>query len=204
MSLKSQSGKSLIEILMVLVIVGILVTFSIAQFGNSKKNLERQNIVRELKVSLERARYDSVKRRAVNLDQMAYVTINDTASFSLAIDLNQNGTVESGEAREIDFANSGINFVGDASAYPIIVRFDRHGFITATEKNGAATTPNFTICKNCTASSANAENANVISVSPTGTVLMTAGGETAPTSASPAGSPIPAGSHINRKVTVNP
>jgi prepilin-type N-terminal cleavage/methylation domain-containing protein len=86
----SQSGTTLVELIVVLVIISVLVSFAVAQFGSSKKNLERQNIVRELKVSLERARFDSVKRRAVNVNEKAKITIHNATSFSFSTDLNQN------------------------------------------------------------------------------------------------------------------
>lgn len=84
--------------------------------------------MRELKVSLERARFDSVKRRAANVNQIANITINNTVSFNVTTDLNQNGTIDVEETREIDFAGNGVNFVGNNLNYPIIIRFDHHGF----------------------------------------------------------------------------
>ena len=57
-----QAGVSLIEVLIVLVIVAVLVTIAIAQFSRPKEVFQRQNIAREFKVALERARFDSVKR----------------------------------------------------------------------------------------------------------------------------------------------
>ena len=62
--LYSQRGASVIEVLIVLVVVGILAVLAIASFGKSRENFARQNVAREFKVRLERARFDSVKRRA--------------------------------------------------------------------------------------------------------------------------------------------
>jgi prepilin-type N-terminal cleavage/methylation domain-containing protein len=200
----SQSGTSLIELIVVLVIISVLVTFAVAQFGSPKKNLERQNIVRELKVSLERARFDSVKRRAVTVNEKAKITIHNATSFSLSTDSNQNGIVEYNEARRVEFADSGINFVGANLAYPITVSFDRRGFITATNGIGAKITPNFTICKNCTASTVNAENSNTLSISPTGTVVLLASGKDIWLYENPEVTAVNTDSQINQKVTVNP
>lgn len=200
----SQKGISLLELLIVLAAGLILATFAVAQFSSSKKNLERQNIVRELKVSFERARADSVKRRAVNPNEMANVTINNAVSFSLATDLNQSGTIDFAEVKQINFADSGIRFVGNNLNFPITIRFDRRGFINATNGIGAAVFPNFTICENCTTSTVNAENSNTVSISPTGTVLITAGGENLPTFENPEVSAVSVGSQINQSVTVTP
>ena len=101
-SFTAQSGKSLVELIVVLVVATILATFALVQFGSAKKSLERQNIVRELKVSFERARFDSVKRRAVDVGEMANVTINNAVSFNATTDLNQSGTIDISETREID------------------------------------------------------------------------------------------------------
>lgn len=160
--------------------------------------------MRELKVSLERARFDSVKRRAANVNQIANITINNTVSFNVTTDLNQNGTIDVEETREIDFAGNGVNFVGNNLNYPIIIRFDHHGFVTATNGIGTEITPNFTICKNCTVSTINAGNSHSISVSPTGTVLMTAGGENFQPFENPTVSTVAVGSQINQLVSVNP
>lgn len=195
----SQSGISLVEILIVLVILAILVTFAVAQFGNSKANLQRQNIARELKINLERARFDSVKRRAVNAADMARVTIDSATSFSVSTDLNQNGTIDASDTRQVSFGNNDIRIVGIAT-YPVTISFDRRGQITVTGGS-----PNFTVCNACTAaSSATAENSNIIWVSPTGTVSMTAGGVSQPTFQPPVVANISNTANIDPKVSVSP
>ena len=61
--LSSESGFSLIEMLIVLVLIGVLTTIALMQLGSSRTDFERQRISREFKIYLERARFDSVKRR---------------------------------------------------------------------------------------------------------------------------------------------
>lgn len=188
----SQSGKSLIELLVVLVVAAVLVTLAVAQFGKTEKTFQRQNLAREFKVNLERARFDSVKRRANGtVGNLSRVIITSATSFTAITDLNQNGTLEANESRVVNFgAQSGIRFVGDL-IYPITMSFDRHGHIAATngvmiDGSPQAIVPNFTICdKECTVETANAANANIISISPSGTVAMLKGGEAVPTFASP-------------------
>ena len=48
---KKESGVSIIEVVIVLAIIAILVTFAVASFRSSGSNLTRQNIAREFKVS---------------------------------------------------------------------------------------------------------------------------------------------------------
>ncbi len=185
-----QSGKSLLELVVILVITAVLVTFAIAQFGGSKTNLNRQNLVREFKVSLERARFDSVKRRAQG--SLSRIVIESATRFTVLTDLNQNGTLETSESRSVNFGSSGVKFVGTL-IYPITISFDRHGHISATNSVVGSDgefqqiNPTFTICdRGCTSlETANVKNSNVISISPSGTVAMLGGGESQPSFSSP-------------------
>lgn len=196
-----QSGKSLIEILVVLVVASILVSFAIAQFGSSKEFFGRQNLAREFKVNLERARFDSIKRRAEGgLNNLSRVTIESATSFSITTDLNQNGVLEDRESRQINFSNqSGVRFVG-LTSYPVTISFDRHGHISALngETPAQPVTPVFTICgRDCSLETADATNSNIISISPSGTVAMLAGGDTQPTFENPDVSDVDANTGVN-------
>ena len=126
---KSQRGASLVEMLVVLVVVGILVTFAVAQFGGSKYSLDRQNIAKQFKVSLERARFDSVKRHANTCANMSNVTITGNRSFTVSTDDNQDGVIQASETRTIDFSGrSSVQIVENpAPTYPVIIRFDERG-----------------------------------------------------------------------------
>lgn len=183
----SQSGKSLIEILVVVVVSAVLVTFAIAQFGKTDRFFQRENLTREFKVNLERARFDSVKRRASGaVGNLSRVIITSATTFTVFTDLNQNGTLEAGESRTVNFgAQSGVKFVGDL-IYPITMSFDRRGHVVATNGVPQTIVPNFTVCdKDCTADNINSTNANIISISPSGTVAMLKGGEAIPAFESP-------------------
>lgn len=176
----SQSGKSLIEILIILVVTIVLVTFAVARFGSSKTQLQRQNIAREFKVDLERARFDSVKRRATTESDMSRVTIDSATSFTVATDFNQDGTLGTNETRQADFSSqTDMRILSDSSNFPIYIRFDRRGHATTTDKDGAAVSAIFTVCNdNCNAlTEKTASNSSIVSISPTGTVAMVAGGE---------------------------
>lgn len=200
----SQSGISLVEILIVLVIAAILTTFAVAQLGQSKTNLQRQNVARELKVSLERARFDSVKRRAADTDKMARVKVNASV-FDVTTDLNTNGTLETSDTRQINFGgNSDIRIVSDTLSFPVTVKFDWRGQIIATDSSGNFVTPKFIVCNGCTDSTkATPQNANVISISLTGTIVMTAFGASEPTFQNPSVTAVAADSQINPLVEVD-
>jgi hypothetical protein len=186
-----------------LTVAAILVTFAVAQFGSSQRNFSRQNIARELKVSLERARFDSVKRRPSQESNMARVTIDSATAFTVSLDLNQNGIIETSEAKQVNFPNTEIKIVGRELAFPITIRFNRFGHIIATNGIGAAIDlPHFRVCENCTNLTANAANSNIITVSPTGTVAMLGGGETYTTVQNPNVSTVSQTADINSLVTV--
>ena len=199
-----QKGASLIEILIVLAVAMVLSTVAIVQVGNSKRNLDRQNLAREFKVNLERARFDSIKRRASVCSDMSRVTINDATSFSATTDLNQNGTLETAERQTINFGTrSNVTIIGNGVTLPITIRFDERGNAVLTD---CVTTPPPNVpllyfCNGtCTTGTANSQNSNVIFISPTGTVAMLAGGQTMPTFANPNVTNINSNTQINPQV----
>jgi Tfp pilus assembly protein FimT len=183
----SESGKSLIELVTVLAVSAILVTVALTRTDRAQSSMQRQNLAREFKVYLERARYDSVKRRPATDDQMARITINGDTSYDVFTDLNQDGNRQDSEARQIRFSNSAsVKILGEDLIFPVNIRFNRFGQATAINGLGKAISPVFTFCEgDCTLASANEQNANVVWLSTAGTVAMTAGGEARPTFQNP-------------------
>lgn len=200
-----QSGISLVEILIVLVIAAILTTLAIGQFASSRKNFQRQNLSRELKVNLERARFDSVKRHAVTTGTMARVAITSAPSFSVSLDANMNGTLENSETRVIDFNNRvDASIVASSTDYPLTVWFDQRGQTTIKNNSGAAVSSSFTVCgSGCPATAPNASNADVIYISPTGTVSMGAPGTIQTTFGNPSVTNSGATANLDNRVSVN-
>ena len=198
----SESGVSIVETLIVLVIVVIVVTFAVVSFSRGSRNLSRQNVAREFKVSLERARFDSVKRRASVCSDMSRVTVNNATSFTVTTDLNQNGTLEAAEARDQVFGIQGdVTMVGNGVTFPVTIRFDERGHAVLSDcvSTPPPNVPLLYFCNGaCTPSTANSQNSNVVFVSPTGTVAMLTGGETMPTFANPSVA------NVNSNVQVNP
>ena len=183
-----QSGFSLIEVMIVLVLLALITTLAFFTFGRSKTDLQRQRIAREFKVYLERARFDSVKRRAVDVNEMSRITLNSPSSFTAAIDLNENGTLETAEIRQIDFdqrSDTSIT-VTNSLSYPITILFNQRGQIIAKDNLGNNVDPVFTICsRNCSNSTLNNADLTVISVSTSGTVAVLNNGETVSTLPTP-------------------
>jgi Tfp pilus assembly protein FimT len=178
--LKFQEGFSLFELLIVLTLIMILVTVTIVIFDSSKTDFERQRIAKEFKSYLERARFDSVKRRATDISDMSRITLNSPSSFTAAYDRNGNGILDTAESQIVDFtqrSNTQI-VVSDTLNYPVTIFFNQRGHIIAKDSLGVDINPVFTICsKNCNATSQNNEDLTVLSISNTGTVAVLSGGE---------------------------
>jgi len=216
--LDPQSGISIIEVLVVMTVIAILTTIAIMQLGRSKTNLQRQRIAREFKVYLERARFDSVKRRAdvreinnIKYSDMSRIILTSATSFTSVTDLNQNGTVlnadgtvDAGDRRMVDFTDrtDAQIVVSDTLSYPVTILFNQRGHITATDKLNNPVNPVFTICSNkCTEAS---KESTVISVSTTGTIAVLNETPSSTSTPLPAPSPITAGTpKFNCYVLVN-
>ena len=186
--LYSQNGFSLIELMIVLTLLAILTSIALLYFGNSKTELQRQRIAREFKVYLERARFDSVKRRAVDISDMSRITLNSSSSFTAAIDFNGNGNLDAAEIQLVDFTHRSDTqiIVSDTLNFPITILFNQRGHIIAKDNLGNDVNPLFTICsKNCSAA-ASAQDSTIISVSTTGTVAVLKSGQSPSTLPTPA------------------
>jgi len=185
-----QTGVTLVELLIVILLLVIVSTIAIMNMGSSKIQFERQTVARELKVAFERARFDSVKRRAQSGVQANVVVEGN--SFTLKTDINQNGTIEASEDRVNSSWNPGIAIrnTSGAALPATTVAFNNRGETITT--GGAAT---FLVCNgNCSAPSAS--NSNLVVVTATGTVNILSGDATVPTFVAPSVTPVPTGADI--------
>ena len=169
------SGFSLSEVFIVLVAIGILSTLALMKLGSSRVDLQRQRIAREFKIYLERARFDSVKRRAEATTERASIMLTSPSSFTVTLDFDGDGVMRPNETRVINFAHrtDAIIQVSDAYTWPVRVEFDRRGLVTATQgwvdpsNPGTPITPIFQICSDCSDASPDTTR---ISISSSGTV----------------------------------
>lgn len=204
-SKQKDAGFSLIELLIVMVILAIIVTFAVLALGSSQKTLKRQSIAKEFKVALERSRFDSIKRRASSCADMARVEITSPTSFRYFTDLNQDGTIEAGvDERVVNFgAYSGVIIVDDPTpTFPIIIRFDSRGQTTSGPcgSETVAQTPTHFCEAPCI--TRDSSNSNSIYVSPTGTVAFLIGGESVPGFIAPTVSTVATSAGINEDLAV--
>lgn len=195
-----EQGYSLVEIIIVTVVISVIASIAIFQFTSPRIQFARQNVSREFKVALERARFDSVKRRAAATSTYATVVVTPT-SFTLFTDRNVNGTVEASEGLANSFAGANMVISHDAATFPITVAFNQRGEVSAIDGGGALVAPQFRVCIQSCASPTNA-NSDLLVVTPTGTVNLLPGGSTPPSFSPPAVSSVPAGTNWNPLVTV--
>ncbi len=197
---KLQSGVTLVELLIVIVIIGIVSSIAMMQLRTPKNQLSRQNVARELKVAFERARFDSVKRRVATNAEMAKVTVSTTA-FTLTTDVNLNGTLESSDDSINNFSNQNVtitNTTGNAMVFPVTITYNKRGEPIAKGANNVTVSPIFLICNGtCNSNTATNGNANIILVTATGTVNLLPGNGAVPTFATPSVTPVPGNTNIS-------
>ncbi len=185
--LTHESGISLIELMVVLVITGIMVAFAVAQLGNSKQEFQVQNVAKELQSYMVRARYDSVKRRPPSESQMSSVSIDSATKFTVNLDFNNDGVLAADEIREVDFAGrTDVSILGDGISLPIVMNFDRHGHVYAFDALGNLVNPRFVICDKCAGQDGSTAVGFRISLSSSGTVSLERTSESVAIYATPA------------------
>lgn len=195
-----QKGSTIVEMLVVVLIIAIVSTIALLQYTAPRQQFSRQNVSRELKVFLERARFDSVKRRADSASAQARVVINAT-SYTLSTDKNGNGTIDSGDAIGRSFSGTNIAITGTGMVFPVTVYFDQRGEVQAIDGASAVVNPVFRICLgNC--STPTNGNSDLLIVTPTGTVNLLGGSANPPAFATPPVSPITGGTDIEPLVIV--
>ncbi len=174
-----QAGISLVELLVVITIIAVVASLALMQRGSANEQFQRQNASRELKTAFERARFDSVKRRADGGSApFAYVLITPT-SFTLRtyrVDVNgaaspndQTTTVPGG----IVIARHDGNTLTSAT-----VSFDMRG------ETSQSPLPQFRVC-NVTCSNPTNSTSDIVLVTPTGTVNLLGGSAQIPSFTNP-------------------
>jgi Tfp pilus assembly protein FimT len=166
---QGEEGISLIESVIVLTVALILASFTLSNFVVPKNIFAAENVMRELKSNLNKAKADSVRRNAKTAAQQASVSILSNNSYSLSADLDRDGNLEANEVITKTLSNTGgEKFYLSSTNYPIKISFDWRGRVTATDSTGAAVTTAFSYCSsNCpaTVSNTNSNNKNIYGIS---------------------------------------
>jgi Tfp pilus assembly protein FimT len=168
----TQAGITVVELLVVCVVIAILAGFAMMQRGGANEQFQRQNIARELKFAFERARFDSVKRRADVTSSMAKVSV-ESGSFTLATDRDMDGTITNADDFQTSFSGQNVVIAGrGSSTVPMTIYFDQRG--ETVNSSGAPMSASFYVC-NVSCASPGSDDANIVMITPTGTVNLLAG-----------------------------
>ena len=190
MSSSSESGVTLVELLVVIVIIAIVAGIALMSRGSANAQLKRLNVTTQLKNAFERARFDSVKRR-VSSGQEAYVTVTPTSYTLRSYNSDANGVSTPSDVVTNLPPGIVIGLYGGGTLTTQDVVFNMRGEASSSPE------PQFYIC-NVSCSGPNNSNANLLIVTPTGTVNMLPGGATLPTFG------VPTITNVNTSTGVNP
>jgi prepilin-type N-terminal cleavage/methylation domain-containing protein len=193
-----QAGVTLTELLVVLVVIATIAGFAIMRRGTANEIFKRQNVAQQLKSAFERARFDSVKRRAdnVGVDYRAKVTITPTSYTLRTFNNDVNSMPVASDAVTTLPAGIVIGLYDGSALTSQEVAFDMRG------ETPASPPPQFYVC-NVTCASPTNLTANIVIVTLTGTVNLLPGGSTLPTFGAPAVSPVPVGTGVNPDTVIN-
>ncbi len=176
---RGEAGVSYVELLVVIVVIAVVASLAIFGRGNANAQFQRQNAATELKVAFERARFDSVKRRAVEANTYAGVLVAAN-SITLKTDTNGNGiTTDAADSLTTNLPAGVVIERINGGTLPVTVNFNMRG-----ETIVPTGSVQFRVC-NLSCASPTAANANLVIVTPTGTVNMLPGDAEPPTFTNP-------------------
>ena len=162
-TLNSESGVTLVELMVVTVIIAIFVTIAMLSGIGSNEQFARQNASRQLKEAFERARFDSVKRRADDDTLRPYASVEVRSDgFTLRTFRdhdNDPNTAPVAKDQIYPIAN-GIAIEHYASGtMPMTVKFNRRGEVVVGDPRFRVTEMQY-------------DSSEVVIVAPTGTVNL--------------------------------
>ena len=92
--LKNAAGLSAFELLLVIAIVSVIAGFVVVSLVRGNRAAYRTSTAVEIATSLQKARIDSMRRNARDLNQMAQVKIFNRRFYSIAIDGDADGNLD--------------------------------------------------------------------------------------------------------------
>jgi Tfp pilus assembly protein FimT len=122
--LRRERGISVVELLIVVAMIGVVVAFAVMQIAGAQRAMRLTNSAREFMSWLEKARLDSMRRSPTSTDEMARVEITSANSYTVYIDQNGDGTLDSGRTMTLP-ASEGMGFSG--INVPLKIHFNWRG-----------------------------------------------------------------------------
>ena len=118
----ASAGFSVLDMLIVVVIVSIIVTFVLGQIRTIQKPLARKNAAQRLTAYVQNARSDSIRRHATEINRMAQITVFDAHRYNVSLDANGDGLLDSPVF--VDLKDQKIKIDGP---FPKMYMFDAQG-----------------------------------------------------------------------------
>ena len=87
-----QSGFSVIQLLLTVVLISIVSAFALLQVSSTRARLSLQNSVRQLATYIERARMDAIRRHATTTDMLSSVVFASNNTYNVKMDFAGTGT----------------------------------------------------------------------------------------------------------------
>src|SRR2546430_2896527 len=87
-----QSGFSVIQLLVAIVLISIVSAFALLQISSTKASLSLQNSVRQLATYIERARMDAIRRHATTSDMFSSVAFTSNSTYNVKMDFDGTGS----------------------------------------------------------------------------------------------------------------
>jgi prepilin-type N-terminal cleavage/methylation domain-containing protein len=92
---KINPGFSILEMLIVVLIIATISGYAVVTYMQTQANLARNEAALRFAMAVEKAQHDSTHRRNAPLEQMALVKVIDSKNYSLCIDGNGDGLIDS-------------------------------------------------------------------------------------------------------------
>ena len=117
----NERGFSLLQLVIVLAIVGIVTALALLGIMQAQQSLRLSNSTREFLGYVEKARLDSIRRHAQAASfNMASLTVSSTNSYSVALDFDGDGAINTRTVR----LPGGVSFSGNV---PVSIAFNWRG-----------------------------------------------------------------------------
>lgn len=89
----SESGFSVVELIVVILIIAIIAAFSVMGINRVRASMNLNNSARTMIQYLEKARIDSIRRRANSISLMASVEVLNSKTYRVTMDFDGNGAI---------------------------------------------------------------------------------------------------------------
>jgi len=124
------AGFSVLDLLIVVVVFGIIVTYLLGQISTIQKPLARTNAAQRLNMYVQNARSDSMRRHASDMTRMAQITVFDAHSYNVSLDANGDGFLD--PPVFVDLKDQNIKIDGP---FPRMYMFDAQGRAVDAARN---------------------------------------------------------------------